>query len=195
MTESVVQGREVVVTAERPMINKDETSKMAIVSAETFSDLPVVNFQQVVGLQAGFITDASGELHARGVAVMKLCTRRWCCNPESDVGGMGTQLDKYAIQELQVLTGGFSAEYGQALSGVVNIVTKEGGTKYTGRIEFESSQLNLSPYHKVDALANDYMGVDAPVFINPGSMIKDASFSIFHQRIRNRVSTVLQLSS
>ncbi|MCX6136657.1 MAG: TonB-dependent receptor, partial [Ignavibacteriales bacterium] len=74
------------------------------------------------------------------------------------VGGMGTQLDKYAIQELQVLTGGFSAEYGQALSGVVNIVTKEGGTQYVGRVEYETGQLNESPYHSADALANDYMG-------------------------------------
>ncbi|MFH0990688.1 MAG: TonB-dependent receptor [bacterium] len=162
MTESVVQGREVVVTAERPMINKDETSKMSIISSEIFSDLPVVSFQQVVALQAGFITDASGELHARGgrsnevvYLVDGVATR----DPMS--GGMGTQLDKYAIQELQVLTGGFSAEYGQALSGVVNIVTKEGGARYSGRIEFESSQFNPSPYHNVDALANDYMGVDA----------------------------------
>ena len=163
MTESALTlGQEVVVVAERPLINKDETSKTAIISAETFSDLPVAGFQQVVALQAGFVTDASGELHARGgrsnevvYLVDGVATR----DPMS--GGLGTQLDKYTIQELQVLTGGFSAEYGQALSGVVNIVTKEGGARYSGRIELESSQLNPSPYHKVDALANDYMGVDA----------------------------------
>jgi len=162
MTEAAVMGQEVVVVAERPMINKDETSKMTVISAETFSDLPVVSFQQVVGLQAGFVTDASGEMHARGgrsgevvYLVDGVPTR------EPLGGGMGTQLDKYAIQELQVLTGGFSAEYGQALSGVVNIVTKEGGSKYAGRIEFESGQLNASPYQSVDALAVDYMGIDA----------------------------------
>ena len=37
----------------------------------------------------------------------------------------------------------------------VNIVTKEGSDKYGGRIEFQSSQLNESPYHGVDALALD----------------------------------------
>jgi len=163
MTEAALTlGREVVVVAERPLINKDETSKTAIIASETFSDLPVVSFQQVVALQAGFVTDASGELHARGgrsnevVYLVDGVTTR---DPLS--GSMGTQLDKYTIQELQVLTGGFSAEYGQALSGVVNIVTKEGGSRYSGRIEFESTQLNPSPYHKADALANDYMGVDA----------------------------------
>jgi outer membrane receptor protein involved in Fe transport len=163
MTESALTlGTEVIVVAERPMLNKDETSKTSIIASETFSDLPVTSFQQVVALQAGFVTDAGGELHARGgrsnevVYLVDGVTTR---DPMS--GGMGTQLDKYTIQELQVLTGGFSAEYGQALSGVVNIVTKEGGARYSGRIEFESTQLNPSPYHKADALANDYMGVDA----------------------------------
>ncbi|HAP34701.1 MAG TPA: hypothetical protein DCQ28_01710, partial [Bacteroidetes bacterium] len=74
-------------------------------------------------------------------------------------GSFNGQIDKYAIEELQVLTGGFNAEYGQALSGVVNIVTKEGGDKYSGRIEYSSDQLNESPYHKADALALDEWGV------------------------------------
>lgn len=169
MTEAAVAlGQEIVVVAERPIINKDETSKISVISAETFSDLPVVNFQQVVGLQAGFVTDGSGNMHARGGRSGELVylvdgvpTR------EPLAGGMGTQLDKYAIQELQVLTGGFSAEYGQALSGVVNIVTKEGGSSYAGRIEFESGQLNASPYHIVDALAIDYMGIDANGVLKP----------------------------
>jgi len=180
MTESTVAlGQEVVVTAERPMINKDETSKMSIVSAETFSNLPVVSFQQVVGLQAGFVTDASGELHARGGRsgeVVYMIDGVPMRDPLS--GTMGSQLDKYAIQELQVLTGGFSAEYGQALSGVVNIVTKEGGASYNGRVEFESAQLNESPYHMADALANDYMGIDAngvrrPRIDDKGNVILD----------------------
>ncbi len=176
---SVELGKEVVIVAERPMIRKDETSKMSVISAETFSDLPIVSFQQIVGLQAGFVTDAGGEIHARGGRSGELVylvdgvpTR----DPLS--GGMGTQLDKYAIQELQVLTGGFSAEYGQALSGVVNIVTKEGGAKYNARVEYESAQLNESPYHSVNALALDYMGFNENGTLSPrsddrGTLIKD----------------------
>ncbi len=180
MTEASVElGKEVVIVAERPMIRKDETSKMSVISAETFSDLPMVSFQQIVGLQAGFVTDGSGDIHARGGRSGELVylvdgvpTR----DPLS--GGMGTQLDKYAIQELQVLTGGFSAEYGQALSGVVNIVTKEGGTQYNARVEYESGQLNESPYHALNAMALDYMGTNADGTLSPrsddrGTLIKD----------------------
>jgi outer membrane receptor protein involved in Fe transport len=176
---SIELGNEVVIVAERPMIRKDETSKMSVISAETFSDMPIASFQQIVALQAGFVTDGSGDIHARGGRSGELVylvdgvpTR----DPLS--GGMGTQLDKYAIQELQVLTGGFSAEYGQALSGVVNIVTKEGGTKYNARLEYESGQLNESPYHTENALALDYMGLNPDGTISPrtddkGTLIKN----------------------
>jgi outer membrane cobalamin receptor len=37
-----------------------------------------------------------------------------------------------AVQELQVISGAFNAEYGQAMSGIVNIVTKDGNNNFTG---------------------------------------------------------------
>jgi outer membrane receptor protein involved in Fe transport len=39
-----------------------------------------------------------------------------------------------SVQEIQVLSGTFNAEYGEALSGVVNQVTKIASDKYTGQI-------------------------------------------------------------
>jgi hypothetical protein len=158
--ESAVAMQEVVIQAERLMINKDETSRMSIISSQTFSDLPVTSFQEIVGLQAGFTTGSDGELHARGGRSGELAYLIDGVPVRDPLSGSFTgQIDKYAIQELQVLTGGFNAEYGQALSGVVNIVTKEGGNNYSGRIELLSDQLNPSPYHKADALAYDEWGI------------------------------------
>ncbi len=160
LTESSISIGEVIIKAERPMINKDETSRTSVVSSQAFSDLPVVSFQDVVGLQAGFTTGGDGALHARGGRggeVAYMIDGVPVRDPLS--GGFNGEIDKYAIEELQVLTGAFSAEYGQALSGVVNIVTKEGGDHYAGRIEYTTDQLNESPYHKADALALDEWGV------------------------------------
>ncbi len=162
LSEGSIQLDEVVAQAERRMINKDETSRTAIVNAQTFSDLPVVSAQDMVGLQAGFVTGSDGELHARGGRggeVAYLVDGVPVRDPLS--GSYSGQVDRYAIEELQVLTGGFNAEYGQALSGIVNIVTKEGGNKFAGRLEYTSSQLNSFPYHKADALAYDEWGRDA----------------------------------
>ncbi len=118
LEEGSVNIGEVVVNARLNMINKDETSRTAIVSSETFSDLPVASFQDVVGLQSGFVTGSDGSLHARGGRageVAYLIDGVPLRDPLN--GGFTGQIDKYAIQELQVLTGGFNAEYGQALSG------------------------------------------------------------------------------
>jgi outer membrane receptor protein involved in Fe transport len=40
-----------------------------------------------------------------------------------------------AVKEIQVLTGGFNAEYGDARSGVINVVTKDGGLKYNFSVD------------------------------------------------------------
>lgn len=161
LEENTIEMGEIVVNADQSMINKDETSRTAIITSETFSDLPVTSFQDVVGLQSGFVTGSDGSLHARGGRsgeVVYLIDGIPVRDPLN--GGFSGQVDKYAIQELQVLTGGFNAEYGQALSGVVNIVTKEGGAEIKGRVEFTTDQVNKSPYHSKNALADDQWGID-----------------------------------
>jgi hypothetical protein len=50
------------------------------------------------------------------------------------IGSMGNGVNFDFIQEVQVKTGGFEAEYGQALGGVINILTKSGGNTYHGSV-------------------------------------------------------------
>jgi hypothetical protein len=40
-----------------------------------------------------------------------------------------------AIQEIQLQTGGYEAEYGRAIGGVVNLVTKSGGNRFSGTLD------------------------------------------------------------
>ncbi|MBN2514192.1 MAG: hypothetical protein JXB18_14735, partial [Sedimentisphaerales bacterium] len=49
-------------------------------------------------------------------------------------GSSGVTVENSAIQELQVVSGTFNAEYGQAMSGIVKVITKDGGNKLTGEI-------------------------------------------------------------
>ena len=44
-----------------------------------------------------------------------------------------------AVAETAVISGGFGAEYGNAQSGVINIVTREGGNRYTGSLEWNGN--------------------------------------------------------
>jgi hypothetical protein len=66
-------------------------------------------------------------------------------------GGYNATVNKDAIEEMMVLSGTFNAEYGDAMSSIVNIVTKEGGETFHGKVEYTSPMLNSSPYRKTNA--------------------------------------------
>lgn len=125
-------GEEVIVTAERPVIRRDLTAKTAVVATEQIAALPVTEVSQVLNLQAGFV---SGSL--RGGRKGEVAY--WVDGvPVTDVydGSQVVEVNKNLVQELQLVSGAFNAEYGQAMSGIVNIATKEGSSKFNGGIGF-----------------------------------------------------------
>lgn len=154
LESSIIEGETVVVQAERPLVQRDETAKTAILDFQVFSEMPIQEVSEAIATQSGFTSDEAGNLHLRGGRsgeIAYMIDGVLVQDPFYKSGAAGVLLDKYLIQELQVMTGAFSAEYGQAMSGVINIVTKEGSLeKYTGRIEYESHWLNESPYRKQD---------------------------------------------
>ena len=126
-----LQGEEVVITAEREMIRKDLTSSAVSVSSEELEALPVREVGDVLELQAGVVRDAGGQLHIRGGRsneIVYLVDGMQVIDPLNRTSGIS--IDNQAVQELQAITGTFNAEYGQALSGVINIVTKQGSDKF-----------------------------------------------------------------
>ena len=58
--------------------------------------------------------------------------------------GFGLQLSPSAIQEVEVITGGYNAEYGQATSGIVNITTREGSDRYSGSIGYKTDRFGFN---------------------------------------------------
>ncbi|HDP98031.1 MAG TPA: TonB-dependent receptor [bacterium] len=154
LEEAVLEGEVITLVAERPLVAKDVTAKMAIVSGEDISErMPVTSVQDVLTTQAGFVESESGALHLRGGRsdeVAYYIDGVLVQNPLQ--GGLGTSIDVNMIQELSVLTGGFNAEYGDAMSGIINITTKEGASRFSGKIQYESPMLNSSPYHQPDWL-------------------------------------------
>ncbi len=151
---SVIEGEVVSVVAERPLVEKDVTAKMAVVQGIDIAEkMPVASIQEVLTLQAGFVEDESGGLHLRGGRNDEVAYYIDGILVQDPLqGGFGTTIDVNAIQELSVLTGGFNAEYGDAMSGIINITTKEGAQFYSGKIQYESPMVNSSPYHKPDWL-------------------------------------------
>ena len=130
LSETSVTTQEVIVVATRPLVTKDLTASTSIVGADEIASLPVTEFSQVLGLKAGMVGGKvrggrSGEVVYAIDGV-----------PMTDVYDGGTVVDVNAnsIQELQFVSGAFNAEYGKALSGYVNIATKDGDNKFAGTL-------------------------------------------------------------
>lgn len=125
-----LEGEEVVVTFERPKVQRDRTSAQVHVDGGMINDLPVEEVSEVLELQSGITKDAGGGIHIRGGRSREVVY--WIDGvPVSDGydGSAIVEVDKNAIQELQLVSGTFNAEYGQAMSGIINMVTRTGGDK------------------------------------------------------------------
>ncbi|MFZ5515653.1 MAG: TonB-dependent receptor [Candidatus Zhuqueibacterota bacterium] len=154
---SIIEGEMVTLVAERPLVEKDVTAKMAVVSGQDIAErMPVANIQEVLSLQAGFVEgENDGALFLRGGRQGEVALYIDGVLVEDPINrGFGSGIDVNMVQELSVLTGGFNAEYGNAMSGVINITTKEGGSEFQGKVQFESPMLNASPYHEADWMLN-----------------------------------------
>jgi outer membrane receptor protein involved in Fe transport len=140
LSESSIELKAIIVEGKQDALKKDVTSSQSTISSEQLSTLPVSEFDDVLRLQAGVSKDAGGGFHIRGGRSSEIAY--WVngvsiTDPYDNSRGM--DIDNSSIQELQVISGTFNAEYGNAMSGIVNTVTKEGGKDYHGSINLYSS--------------------------------------------------------
>ena len=126
LEEAPVQMAEVVVSAKRPVVEIHRTSTVAIIPREEIQKLPVQELQDIVNLQAGVVDghfrggrQNEVQYQVDGVSVN---------NPFDNSNSV--RLDRSLLEEVQVVSGTFDAEYGQAMSGVVNAVLRRGGEKF-----------------------------------------------------------------
>jgi len=127
----------VTVVAPKPLVRKDLTSSHTTIDDSQIEALPVESIDQILTLQAGITKGTGGELHIRGGRSNEIAYNingATAINPFDFTRTV--QISTNAIQELSVVSGTFNAEYGNALSGIVNTVTKEGGNNYSGSISY-----------------------------------------------------------
>ncbi|MBA4313393.1 MAG: hypothetical protein C0417_12285 [Chlorobiaceae bacterium] len=133
LTESVVEQKEVVIIAERPVIQRDITATTAIIGKELISELAVTEIRDVIKLQAGMTVSSDGQFHLRGGRSGQMAYQIDGVAVNDAYDNSNTiEVGTNVIQEVQVISGAFNAEYGQAMSGVVNIVTRDGGDALSG---------------------------------------------------------------
>ncbi|MGC9361615.1 MAG: TonB-dependent receptor, partial [Candidatus Syntrophosphaera sp.] len=141
MNKAGIRLATVVVTAEQDRVGKDRTESSRQIEMERMSDVSVSTVAGIVALQAG-VTEIGGELHIRGGRANEVNFTVDGMSVSDPVdGGSALQVDVDAISDMKVMTGGFPAEYGNAQSGVINIVTKDGDPFYSGKLEYNTDHI------------------------------------------------------
>lgn len=143
------------VEAERKLIEVERTGTSHYLSSKQLEAMPLDQVIDMIAHQPG-VTLQDNEIHIRGGRAddTRFIIDGMSVNDPLAGGGYGYQIDPSIINEIEVLTGGFNAEYGQAVSGVVNVSTKEGGERFEGKLSFKRDYLT-SPVPK-----DDYQGWD-----------------------------------
>ena len=132
MGEIVVKQEEtVIVKGDRPMIDTKSGSTTRTVRAEDIQNQGIQSLNDVVAQQAG-VSSENNQIRVRGgradetTFIIDGVTNRDPISGESTAGSINAR----SVAEVNVIASGFSARYGQALSGIVDVKLKEGGQKF-----------------------------------------------------------------
>ncbi|MCK6612968.1 MAG: TonB-dependent receptor [Ignavibacteriaceae bacterium] len=131
--------QDIVVVGEKPLINIEETQSKKSISREDIELSIVENVNDIVVQQAG-VVKSDNSIHIRGGRSYENAFMLDGVSVQDPLAGtgFGLQLSANSIEEVEVITGGFNAEFGQATSGIVNVRTREGSvTKYAGSVTYK----------------------------------------------------------
>lgn len=144
LEETVVQMNESVVTADRPLVEQDLTSSRHFVSASDIAARPQTQLTDILSTLPGIDVNPAGELVVRRGSLDQVSFMIDGIKARNPLDFQPyTNINLSSIQELEIITGGFNAEYGEAQSGVFNIITKDGGSKIEGYTEFRYTPQGL----------------------------------------------------
>lgn len=155
-------GQDVVVIGEKPLMDVEETQSKRTITKDDLDIAVIENISDIVTQQSG-VVKSDNAIHIRGGRSYENAFLLDGVSVQDPLAGtgFGLQLSANAIEEVEVITGGFNAEFGQATSGIVNVKTREGSQKYSGSISYKRDNFgDKSSYHifNIDILEGNLSG-------------------------------------
>jgi len=138
-----------VYTIERPIVVEayadsilDPTLVASVqrIGGDELRRFPVTTLEEAVSLSAGAVGESyrGGRLGQQAFVLDGLGVKNQL---DASTGPLGVRIPPDMLTEASLATNGFSARYGQAVSGLINVVTKDGGDHWTGRAAYETDRL------------------------------------------------------
>jgi outer membrane receptor protein involved in Fe transport len=168
-TATAVLTRQVITAPVTPLIPQGQTQSSIVLNAEQITALPATSIEGALALQQGFTLVPTNSTDLISYSE----SRRSATNPVRIRGGRGGEtlqmidlipvnnfifggrafeLNPLAVEQLDLIKGGMDPQYGNALSGVINIATKEGGSDLAGSVHYFTSRVGDALGNSQDAL-------------------------------------------
>ncbi|MGH7558257.1 MAG: TonB-dependent receptor [Gemmatimonadota bacterium] len=136
-SEVIAAGEIIEVVLERePLVARDNTISKTRFTGEEARNLPVENLTEVIDLGAGIYQGQGGFIIRGGRGTESAVFVDGALVTDFTTQLTNTSGATFAVEEVDVVTGGFTAEFGNAQSGVINIVTREGGPEFHGNVRY-----------------------------------------------------------
>ncbi|MFC1543471.1 carboxypeptidase regulatory-like domain-containing protein [Candidatus Neomarinimicrobiota bacterium] len=165
LSPTVLIGQEVTVLAEREIVPMDISASHIVAGADQIARVPMVtDIAEYINLMAGIENDLvrGGGLDQTQFMVDGMLI------VDNRANKPMMMVNLSSVEEINIIKGGFNAEYGNVRSGLINVVTKEGSPdKYGGSIDFRYSPPHLK--HSGESVFDPNVYYLRP-YLDPGVM-------------------------
>jgi len=139
-----IQVGTVEVVAEKPLVNKYNTNANRITTSEDIEALPVRGVDNILAVTPGVVVQDK-TVFIRGGRQDEVGFYLEGSNiTDAMVGGRQVTLVQDALEEINVQSGGYNAEYGNANSGIVRQQIKTGTADWKASIEFITDNVGFN---------------------------------------------------
>ena len=160
-SQAVQIGALTVQVAPDAVLDPLATATVQHITSDDLRHLPVSTLEEAVALSAGAVGESyrGGRLGEQAFIIDGLGLKNQL---DASTGSLGINVPPDILTEASLVTNGFSARYGQALSGLINVVTKDGGDRWQGRAAYETDRgLGQALDHGLDRAV---LEADGPLF-------------------------------
>jgi hypothetical protein len=138
LSTTAIRGEELVVVAERPLIQRNTTNTIRMTTEEDIQNIPIRGLQNILSLDAGTVLQ-DGNLHVRGgrrgevAYFVDGATATNVYNNQENVNVI-----QEAVEEIQMQAGGYTAEFGGGNSAVVRTTMRTGGSQFKATLDYRT---------------------------------------------------------
>jgi hypothetical protein len=137
LVQKIQDAREIVVSAEKPVIDTISTAQGSNIESRMFESLPTArNFRSIIALTAQANSSFYGdEVNISGSTGLENAYYIDGINVTDPMrGATSSNLPYNFVKEIEIKIGGYEAEYGRALGGIVNVITHSGSNEFRGQV-------------------------------------------------------------